>query len=300
MNSEFVKYQHLERFGTTEVEGIQYGECYIFPKLDGTNASAWFDGKSIKAGSRNRELSLEKDNAGFYEWLLNQNNIISLFEKYPNIRLYGEFLVPHSLKTYRDDAWKKLYVFDVIVEENGERKYLHYNQYKQILEEYSIDYIPAFYKIKNPEYNKLLDILDHNNYLIKDGHGKGEGIVIKNYDYVNKFGRTIWAKMVTSEFKEKNIKTFGATELQQSKLIEEEIVDKFITKALCEKEYSKIENEDGWSNKMIPKLLNVIYYNLIKEECWNFVKDFKNPTVNFKTLQHFSFSKTKEHLKNIF
>ncbi|MDV3882915.1 hypothetical protein CMU04_06240 [Elizabethkingia anophelis] len=300
MNSEFVKYQHLERFGTTEVEGIQYGECYIFPKLDGTNASAWFDGKSIKAGSRNRELSLEKDNAGFYEWLLNQNNIVSLFEKHPNIRLYGEFLVPHSLKTYRDDAWKKLYVFDVIVEENGEIKYLHYNQYKQILEEYNIDYIPAFYKIKNPEYNKLLEILDHNNYLIQDGQGKGEGIVIKNYDYVNKFGRTIWAKMVTSEFKEKNIKTFGATELQQSKLIEEEIVDKFITKALCEKEYSKIENEDGWSNKMIPKLLNVIYYNLIKEECWNFVKDFKNPTVNFKTLQHFSFSKTKEHLKNIF
>lgn len=300
MNSEFVKYQHLERFGTTEVEGIQFGECYIFPKLDGTNASVWFDGKSLKAGSRNRELSLEKDNAGFYEWLLNQNNIISLFEKHPNIRLYGEFLVPHSLKTYRDDAWKKLYVFDVIVEENGERKYLHYNQYKQILEDYNIDYIPAFYKIKNPEYNKLLEILNHNNYLIQDGQGKGEGIVIKNYDYVNKFGRTIWAKMVTSEFKEKNIKTFGTTELQQSKLIEEEIVDKFITKALCEKEYSKIENEDGWSNKMIPKLLNVIYYNLIKEECWNFVKDFKSPTVNFKTLQHFSFSKTKEHLKNIF
>lgn len=30
-------YIHLEKLGKTEVEDITYGECYIFPKLDGTN-----------------------------------------------------------------------------------------------------------------------------------------------------------------------------------------------------------------------------------------------------------------------
>ena len=40
---QFTKYQHLERLGTTEVEGIEVGEVYVFPKLDGTNASVWVD-----------------------------------------------------------------------------------------------------------------------------------------------------------------------------------------------------------------------------------------------------------------
>ena len=37
----FVKYQHIERFGTQETEGIENGTCYVFPKIDGTNASLW-------------------------------------------------------------------------------------------------------------------------------------------------------------------------------------------------------------------------------------------------------------------
>ena len=34
---EFRKYQHIERFGTSEVEQIEIGTCYVFPKIDGTN-----------------------------------------------------------------------------------------------------------------------------------------------------------------------------------------------------------------------------------------------------------------------
>lgn len=29
----FIKYQHLERYGNTEVEGIEVGTCYVFPKI---------------------------------------------------------------------------------------------------------------------------------------------------------------------------------------------------------------------------------------------------------------------------
>ena len=73
MANNFPKYQHIERFGTSEVEGIEYGECYIFPKIDGTNSSLWIgnDG-TLKAGSRKRELSIEKDNAGFLNWAKNK------------------------------------------------------------------------------------------------------------------------------------------------------------------------------------------------------------------------------------
>jgi len=88
---EFRKYQHVERFGTTEVEGIEFGICYVFPKIDGTNASVWLgDDGEIHAGSRNRELSLEKDNAGFYSAIKNDQRIKNYLLKHPTHRLFGE------------------------------------------------------------------------------------------------------------------------------------------------------------------------------------------------------------------
>ena len=116
---EFNKYQHVERLGTTETDGIETGECWLFPKLDGSNGQVWVnDNGIISCGSRNRELSLDNDNQGFMSWVMQQYNIINFLNKYPNLKLYGEWLVPHTLRTYRKDAWNKFYVFDV-VDKNG-------------------------------------------------------------------------------------------------------------------------------------------------------------------------------------
>ena len=48
---EYRGYQHIERLGTSEVEGILNGEVYVYPKLDGTNGQAWSDGNTIFVGS---------------------------------------------------------------------------------------------------------------------------------------------------------------------------------------------------------------------------------------------------------
>lgn len=305
----FRRYQHLERFGTTEVQNIELGECYIFPKIDGTNASIWLHNGEIQAGSRTRHLTLEKDNAGFLEWVLKQGNLLNYLKENPTHRLFGEWLVPHSLKTYRKDAWRRFYVFDVVEDmqeseldhKSGEKfKYLHYNYYKPILEKYNIDFIPPLAVIRNGNHEQLVNQLMKNDFLIEDGKGYGEGIVIKNYDFKNKYGRTTWAKIVTSEFKEKHAKVMGKSTIEGKKMVEEEIVEKFVTKSLCEKVYSKIKNESGWSSKMIPRLLNTVYYDLVKEDCWEFIRAYKNPTINFGTLQHFTFKKVKENLPHVF
>ncbi len=52
--SEFRKYMHVERYGNDEVQGIEIGTCYIFPKLDGTNGSVWLQDDQVCCGSRNR------------------------------------------------------------------------------------------------------------------------------------------------------------------------------------------------------------------------------------------------------
>lgn len=298
--TEFKKYQHLERFGTTEVLNIEVGTVHIFPKIDGTNASLWHDGLELCAGSRTRKLSLEADNAGFYKWAKEQMQFEEFFFKYPNLRLYGEWLVPHSLKTYRQDAWKKFYVFDVMVFIDGEWIHLSYETYEPLLKEFNIEYIPPISIVSNCTYDRFIEHMNGNNYLIEDGKGTGEGIVIKNYSYKNRYGRTTWAKMVTSEFREKHIKEMGANYVNMKPPVEEDIVNTFVTQGLVDKVYAKIENESGFTSRQIPQLLNTVFYDLVREDAWTFVKKHKNPTINFSTLQHLTFAKIKELRKDLF
>lgn len=300
---EFNRYMHIERIGTDEVENIEFGICYIFYKIDGTNGSIWMDNGIIKAGSRNRELTVEKDNADFYQYVLQNERIKTYLQKHPNHRLYGEWLVPHSIKTYRKDAWRKFYIFDVALhQEDGAEEYLPYDIYKPLIEELGLDYIPPLAVLKNPTEESFIRCLEKTGqFLVEDGKGNGEGIVIKNYDFYNKYGRQIWAKIVSNEFKEIHAKTMGADIVSQQEIIEEKIVIKYCTEAFIEKEYQKLVKEkQGWKSKYIPELLNRIYYEFINEESWHFIKEFKNPKVNFKTLNALVIQKIKEVKKELF
>ena len=293
---EFKKYQHLERLGTNETQGIENGMCYVFPKIDGSNAQIWMGEDGIlKAGSRNRELTLDNDHANFCNWVGSQINYYLFFKRYPTLRLYGEWLIPHTLKTYEKQAWNNFYVFDVM---NGE-EYMPYELYSKVLDEYSINYIPPICKIENPTYERLIGQLEKNTYLVKDGEGVGEGIVIKNYDFRNKYGRVVWAKIVSNEFKAKHSKC-QITELKEKNILEEEIAIKYVTKVLIEKELAKIEVEDGWTSKLIPRLLSTVFYCLIKEECWDIIKEYKKPVIDFKRLSYFTNIRIKQLMPHLF
>jgi hypothetical protein len=295
----FKKYMHLERFGTSETEGLLDGEVYIFPKIDGTNASIWANRKltgiQLGFGSRNRELAIDNDNAGFMNAMVEHEGVREFFKEFPNLRLYGEWLVPHSLKTYREDSWRRFYVFDVLHEQTDE--YLSYEEYKPLLDAYEIDYIPPLMIMKNPDEEMLFKALDKcGTFLVQDGQGLGEGIVIKNYDWVgNKYGRVTWGKIITNEFKEKHHKEMGAPIVTGSKIVEAEIIDSYVTEAFVLKEQAKIVNEMGeWNPKLIPRLLGTVYYELVREEIWNILKEHKNPKINFSLLNKLTLNKTKK------
>lgn len=296
----FHKYMHLERLGTNEVDGIEVGTCHVFPKLDGTNASVWMDDEgNIKAGSRNRELTLEKDNAGFYAWVLENEDWFKSFFRETNVNntLYGEWLVPHSLKTYRDDAWRRFYVFDVL--ERNVSGYLPYEMYKPWMDQHGFDYLAPLAIVKNGSIESFERCLEKNTFYIKEGEGTGEGIVIKNYSWQNDYGRVVWAKLVTNQFKEIHHKEMGAPEVGQQTL-EEKIAEEFVTQHLVDKVYAKIENEDGWSSKMIGKLLGVVWHDLVTEEIWEITKKYKNPKIDFKQLQRYTTQRIKELKRELF
>jgi hypothetical protein len=294
----FLKYQHLERYGNTEVEGIEVGTCYVFPKLDGTNGSVWYEHGTLRCGSRNRELSPDNDNAGFMNAMMVDKAVISFLYNEPDLVLYGEWLVPHTLKTYNDDAWRKFYVFDVF--DRKKERLLSYDEYSEGLIAAGINVIAPIAIIKNGNIDHFTECLSKAHYLVKDGEGSGEGVVIKNYDYTNKYGRQTWAKIVTNEFKAKHHIAMGAPTVG-CEVVEEKIAAKYVTQALVDKVEAKIVNEmGGWSSKYIPRLIHTVYYDLVTEETWNFVKEFKNPKVDFKVLSHYVTAKIKELKKELF
>ena len=303
---EFRKYQKIQRLGTGKVQDILTGRCYVFPKIDGTNASVWLDDDGVmQAGSRTRQLEpvKDRDNAGFCRDITQDEAVQKYLQAHPTHRLYGEWLVPHTLKTYRETAWRKFYVFDVCIDKGEDDvEYLPYEMYAPLLEEFGLEYIPPIKIINNPTVDKIYHCLDVNNFLVQDGKGSGEGVVVKNYDYYSHDGRQRWAKVVSSEFKASHTKTMGAPEVNTAEPVEAKIVNTYCTEAFIEKEYAKIVNDSGgvWNAKLIPRLLNSIYFELIDEEAWNFVKKFKNPVIDFRALQGLVTRRIKEVKSDIF
>lgn len=157
---EFKKYMSLKRVNGVEKDLMLKGMCYIFPKLDGTNASVWLgDIGNVQAGSRNRLLSSESkeaDNAGFCSWVLTQDNIKQLLIENKNLRLYGEWLVPHTIREYLDTAWNNFYIFDVYNE--LENRWLSFYEYEPLLIKYNLKYIKPVTILENPSEDKLLEI----------------------------------------------------------------------------------------------------------------------------------------------
>lgn len=226
---------------------------------------------------------------------------IKLFlTEHPDLRLFGEWLVPHSLKTYREECWRKFYVFDVVRYDGERLVYLPYEEYSGLLAEFDIEFIPPIFVVNKPTEERLYNALEQNNYLIQDGQGTGEGVVIKSYEFVNRFGRTVWAKLVTSEFKAKHTKALGPREVLEKAKVEDKIAAEFVTRALVDKTFAKIENDGGWTSRAIPRLLNMVYYDVVREEAWEMVKRSKNPTIDFGQLQRAVFEHVKVHRPELF
>jgi len=286
----FEKYQHVARLGSSGVRGIMDGKCYVFPKLDGTNASVWHEDHVMHAGSRQRELSIASDDRDFFKQMLINNPINNLLEANPTWRLYGEWLVPHALKTYRLEAWNKFYVFDVM-DKHG---YIPYDLYKLVLDSFGVDYIPCLSEVTRGSVALFQEIAEKNTYLMQEGH-VGEGIVIKRYNFVNRYGRITWAKLVRSEFKDKHVKEMGPQKIEGSYTAEHRIVDMFVTTTLVHKELAKINQPDPQA-----RLLSTIWHCILTEELAGAVKKLRNPVIDFGVLRGLVTSKVKQLVPELF
>lgn len=273
----FRKYEKVVRFGKEETDGILNGECYIFEKIDGANASVWVEDGQITCGSRNRELDEGESFRGLVKYVQNNQSIKELLAKYPWLRLYGEWLVKHSLE-YPKMAYNKLYIFDVY--DHVEERFLRFPEYELILDAWEIPYLTPLAILENPTQDQLGELLGTTKFDIPHG----EGIVIKNYDFVNRFGNCVYAKMVTEYFQEAHHLKFTAPRYEE---VEVRIASQFITEARVRKIIGKIEDTTNRKAdiKDTARVLNTVYHDLVEEDMWEIVKKFKAPTVDFGRLR---------------
>lgn len=320
--THFKKYQHVDRLGRQDCEGVLDGKVYVYPKIDGTNSAVWLEDGELHCGSRTRELTVKDDNRGFCKTMLeNKDYLLPYLQKHPNHIIYGEWLVPHTIKYYVPDAWNKFYIFDVYSVDNKEGDnvtdevtghYINIEEYHDELEECIkdcpvIEQIPILAIYVNPSTEDIESMLKQNKYLLEEGTDKiGEGVVIKNYNYRNKYGRIVWGKIVAEEFfgTKKTLRTKNHE--VKSHEFEEKIANSYITEVVIRKEFAKVLETLNLSSskdisreqrgKVIGMTLQYVYDAFLHDELVTIVKKNKNCVIDFTQMKKCSDMRVKEVL----
>lgn len=284
--SNFRSYGKVHRLGKEETEGILNGYCFVQEKVDGANVSCWLDDEgNIKMGSRTRVLDNEEFN-GFVPYVKAHEGINKILKEHPNWRLYLEWLVRHTL-AYKETAYKKAYLFDIFDDETG--VFFPHDKVLDLAKQYGIETVPLIGKFENP----TLELL--NVFVGKTKFGdRGEGIVIKNLDFKNKFGETVFAKVVTESFKEDNAVTFGGNNKHSDTYYEVYVVNKYMTLPRVKKIMDKLQPiiNEKLEMKHIPRIINTAYHDMLEEEIWSIQKDV--PKLNFKALSRIAQKKARQ------
>ena len=295
---EFKSYQHIEKIGREECEGVLNGTVTIQPKIDGTCSVVWLEDGEVHAGSRKRELSLEADNAGFYAMIREDHNIEGYLKAHPNHYLFGEFLVPHTIRSYDEDAWKKFYIFDVFEVTQDGGRYMPYDEYVPALEYFNLTYISEIARLENPTVEEVVACIKQTHYLMPEGCTP-EGVIAKNYNYKNKWGHVVWGKIVSEEFFASKKSLRQKNHKVKSEDFEIQVANEYITEPVIRKEYAKVRNEfpDAKRGELIGRTLNAVYDSFITEDLVTVVRKNKNCTINFNAMKHESDNRVKEVLK---
>ena len=103
------KFMDIQRIKEGIVKNFQVGDYIVIEeKVDGANAAIRYDADidSIVAQSRKNILNISNNLRGFYEFTqtLDVNKVREVLGD--NLVLFGEWLVPHTVK-YPDEAYNK-------------------------------------------------------------------------------------------------------------------------------------------------------------------------------------------------
>ena len=283
---EFRKYEKIHRLGKEEVDGILDGICHIQEKIDGANTLIWTDeNRIIQLGSRNRHL-IGDDFNGFASYVHSNPGIYEYLSYYPNSILYGEWLVKHTIN-YREYAYKKFYLFDIY--DRRKSSFCEPAEVLRVSDCYKIERVPYVAVLNNPSIDQLKEFVGKSSL-----GDRGEGVVIKNMNFRNKFGDLCYAKLVDESFKEDNLLAFNDNDKHSEDYNERYFVNKYMTLGRVKKVIDKIQPEinERLDMKHIPRVCNSAYHDMLTEEIWEASK--KIQSIKFHSLKNLAMKKAKK------
>lgn len=258
---------------------IKFSDCFeagdiisIQEKLDGSNSSIQYDPETDSLMCFSRKMILNPMNTlnGFYEYVQKLDKTI--FKKYPNFRLFGEWSLKHLIR-YEESQIKKFHCFDIYDTEN--KQWQSRDVVKNICAEANIQMIPELY------YGEFISWEHVQSFIGKTvfGLSTGEGIVLKNQTKLNNPNekKPFVVKLVATEYLEtaqrKIREPINPDELAKreylyelaSTIVTENRVEKSIYKMIMNDELPSDWDEThmGFIAKELPR---IIYNDCIKEE----------------------------------
>lgn len=297
---KFKSYHKIQALHKEECEGLLLGVCYIQEKIDGANASIWWDHDTnqVHYGSRTRDLRHANDGFnGFGEWVDANSQIAEYLKESPQLRLNGEWLVRHSIG-YHEASYKQFYLYDIDaeVEKDGETKEIRLpiSEMYAVADKLKIPTAHLFATIENPTLEQIHEFAGKTVLGLK-----GEGVVVKNLGFINKFGDMQYGKYVTQEFKEDNAITFGGNNKHSDTYWEMHFVNAYVTMPRLEKVLHKFEavNTEHLDMKHIPQIMGRMYHDIITEEAWEISQKCTQP-FDFKAFKKLCDRKTKQMYVN--
>lgn len=268
------KFIDITRLKNGYMDGFRTGDKIIIQeKIDGANAAIRTDGADVFAQSRKNVLSEENTLRGFYGFTqsLDKSTVIDTLGD--DFILYGEWLVPHSVK-YPEERYNKFYAYDVYSLSRGE--FLPQNEVKSIAEKIGVPYVPVFFEGEFKDWDSVLALVGKTEM----GGEYGEGIVVKNMTRLSEMSNTKlppYVKIVCERFAEtkghKDSKPVDPEKIKEAERVKG-LVATIVTPARVEKLVNKMVDEDiipyDWDEKdmgIIAKNLGkAVYVDCVKEE----------------------------------
>lgn len=308
MSVGFKSFLHVERLDDTVVDVAGYldGDAiYCFPKVDGTSAVVWASDGEIHYGGRKRELSLEDNNAHFFQYITEADGEVAQLRQFcldhEGLVLYGEYIghVPQAkrfigaIKTYIEGGFFIFAVFDV-----ERQDYIPYPEYAAMLDGVYDKVIEPITVLDHPSLEDVQAIVDDNHFNLPETE-IGEGIVIYHYGYRDLYKNHQICKIVRAEYKEAKRK---AKKVYTAGEIEQEFADSVITSAFMDKCRNKVcqmldaDKFDIRNAKHVNIFLNLLVTDSISEDIYTFVKRKKFPVIDFGNLKGRIMSAGREFL----
>lgn len=264
--SEIKKYTDIVRLGHKTTVGVLNEGDYITitEKIDGANSSFILnENNEVDCFSRNTQVDENNTLRGFYGWVKENVKPELLNPKY---RYFGEWLVSHKIQ-YKPEFYQNFYLFNVYDEEKEE--YLSDDVMRSEAERLGIKTVPLIYEGQYISFEHLMQFVGKSDMAVNFG----EGIVVKNVNYKDRYGKQCFVKLVHEDFIEVQ-KQKAPKDTNRPITVEQEFINICLTKARVDKLLHKLvyegilEENFGIEDmgNILKNLGGKIYEDIMKEE----------------------------------